>query len=501
MLFGKKHTEKYRETGGEVGHEWQGTQTLLLTTTGRKSGEARELPLIYAPWDDAYLIVASKGGADDPPAWYLNLEADPEVEVQVMADRFKAKARVATPEEKAEMWPTMTKEWPAYDDYQKKTDGRSRSSSSSGPEPGIHDPRGASRPWTALLADRAGPEGTTLRVPGRSTISGAHEHEASTDHRWIRAEPEPVRRVQCGRCAELGGSPLMTSSIMRAVAGLLVLSAALPAGAQGAESWLQPEMLSTADTHNDAVDLATNSPGVAAAVWTEFANGRTPRFRLRVSTRAIDGAWVSSQQLSGAGEVGAGAVGVDPQGRITVVWDEAGKMMWASHAPGEPWTGAEPIADGDGGNPDLFVASDGTATAVWQKGTTIDTLVIRAARRPPGGAWSSVETISPTWSYRAHVEGDTAGDVTVSYTHDVPGGRYIYAVDRRAGGTWGTQSPLGGPVLADNVSELVVAPNSGQASVFWQNGNLAAPLAARTGLAGAWGPVTPISGSAPGAWT
>ena len=122
MLYGKEHTQRYRETDGEEGHDWQGTQTLLLTTKGRKSGEPRELPLIYAPWEDTYLIVASKGGADAPPAWFLNLEADPEVEVQVMADRFKAKARVATPEEKAAMWPTMTKEWPAYDDYQKKTD-------------------------------------------------------------------------------------------------------------------------------------------------------------------------------------------------------------------------------------------------------------------------------------------------------------------------------------------------------------------------------------------
>ena len=122
MLFGKEHTEKYRQTGGEVGHDWQGTQTLLLTTKGRKSGEPRELPLIYAPWEDAYLIVASKGGADEPPAWYLNLEADPVAEVQVWGDRFKAKARVATPEEKAEMWKTMTAEWPAYDEYQTKTD-------------------------------------------------------------------------------------------------------------------------------------------------------------------------------------------------------------------------------------------------------------------------------------------------------------------------------------------------------------------------------------------
>jgi deazaflavin-dependent oxidoreductase (nitroreductase family) len=121
-LYGEEHTRRYKETGGQEGHDWQGTQTLLLTTKGRKSGEPRELPLIYAPWNDAYLIVASKGGADQPPAWYLNLQADPEVEVQVKGDRFKARARTATPEEKAEMWPVMTKEWPAYDEYQQKTD-------------------------------------------------------------------------------------------------------------------------------------------------------------------------------------------------------------------------------------------------------------------------------------------------------------------------------------------------------------------------------------------
>ncbi len=122
MLFGEEHTQKYKETGGQEGHDWQGTQTLLLTTKGRKSGEPRELPLIYGKSGDDYLIVASKGGADAPPAWYLNIEADPDVELQVWDDRFPAKARVATPEEKAEMWKTMTAEWPAYDDYQKKTD-------------------------------------------------------------------------------------------------------------------------------------------------------------------------------------------------------------------------------------------------------------------------------------------------------------------------------------------------------------------------------------------
>lgn len=119
-LFGQEHVERYRATDGAEGHEWRGTQTLLLTTTGRKSGEARTTPLIYAPRGDAYTIVASKGGADAPPAWYLNLSENPEVEVQVKGDRFKARA--ASAEEKPAMWKTMVSEWPDYDDYQQKTD-------------------------------------------------------------------------------------------------------------------------------------------------------------------------------------------------------------------------------------------------------------------------------------------------------------------------------------------------------------------------------------------
>ena len=122
MLFGQEHVERYRATDGEEGHEWQGTQALLLTTTGRKSGEPRTTPLIYGRSGDDYLIVASKGGADTPPAWYLNLQENPEAEVQVKADRFTARARDATPDEKPEMWKTMTGEWPEYDEYQQKTD-------------------------------------------------------------------------------------------------------------------------------------------------------------------------------------------------------------------------------------------------------------------------------------------------------------------------------------------------------------------------------------------
>ncbi len=122
MLFGQEHVDRYVATDGAEGHDWQGTQTLLLTTTGRKSGEPRVAPLIYAPVDDAYAIVASKGGADAPPAWYVNLTANSEVEVQVKGDRFKARARTASPEEKAELWPRLVAEWPSYDEYQAKTD-------------------------------------------------------------------------------------------------------------------------------------------------------------------------------------------------------------------------------------------------------------------------------------------------------------------------------------------------------------------------------------------
>ena len=121
-LFGQEHVARYRETAGEEGHDWQGTKTLLLTTTGRRSGEPRELPLIYGRDGDDYLVVASKGGAPEHPAWYLNLEANPDVEVQVGADRFKARARTATADERPRMWRTMTAEWPAYDEYQTKTD-------------------------------------------------------------------------------------------------------------------------------------------------------------------------------------------------------------------------------------------------------------------------------------------------------------------------------------------------------------------------------------------
>ncbi|MFE0103661.1 nitroreductase family deazaflavin-dependent oxidoreductase [Streptomyces sp. NPDC059009] len=123
MLFGDEHVRRYEETDGEVGHDWEkGAPILILTTKGRKTGEDRKFPLIYQEHEGAYVIVASKGGAPEHPGWYLNLQADPEVRVQVKADRFQARARTADAAERAELWPKMAAVWPDYDEYRKKTD-------------------------------------------------------------------------------------------------------------------------------------------------------------------------------------------------------------------------------------------------------------------------------------------------------------------------------------------------------------------------------------------
>lgn len=116
-----EHARIYQETNGEEGHIWRGAPILLLTTKGRKSGKQYTTPLIYGQDGDRYLIVGSRGGADDHPQWYLNLVANPEIEVQVLADKFKARARTAEGEEKARLWKTMTSVWPAYDEYQGRT--------------------------------------------------------------------------------------------------------------------------------------------------------------------------------------------------------------------------------------------------------------------------------------------------------------------------------------------------------------------------------------------
>lgn len=121
MLFGQEHVRRYLKTDGAEGHDWQGTTVLILTTTGRRSGESRSTPLIYGEQGEDHVVVASKGGAEEHPSWYLNLSEQPAVTVQVRGDRFKARARTATAEEKPELWRMMTERWPAYEEYQRKT--------------------------------------------------------------------------------------------------------------------------------------------------------------------------------------------------------------------------------------------------------------------------------------------------------------------------------------------------------------------------------------------
>jgi deazaflavin-dependent oxidoreductase (nitroreductase family) len=124
------HLRRYVESDGKDGHMWDSTPvggpgpipTLLLTTTGRRSGKPIVMPLIYGEADGNYVVVASKGGAPQHPGWYLNLAAQPQVEVQVIDKRFRAKARTSTGTERARLWEKMATIYPPYNDYQKKTE-------------------------------------------------------------------------------------------------------------------------------------------------------------------------------------------------------------------------------------------------------------------------------------------------------------------------------------------------------------------------------------------
>ncbi len=126
----KEHVALYLQDG-EAGHYWDASlgggegmlTTLLLTTTGRKSGNKLILPLIYRPTDTGgYCVIASKGGAPSHPAWYLNLESDGNAHVQVANDEYNAVARVAEGEEREKLWQMMVDYYAPYTDYQAATE-------------------------------------------------------------------------------------------------------------------------------------------------------------------------------------------------------------------------------------------------------------------------------------------------------------------------------------------------------------------------------------------
>ena len=126
-----EHTQLYR-TDPEKARMWDSTPlggpgllpTLLLTTRGRKSGDLRALPLIYGTVGDSYVVIASKGGMPKHPLWYLNLEAEPECELQVAAKQVSARARVAEGEERERLWKQMAEIYPPYEAYQKNATER-----------------------------------------------------------------------------------------------------------------------------------------------------------------------------------------------------------------------------------------------------------------------------------------------------------------------------------------------------------------------------------------
>ncbi len=116
------HVELYKLTKGWLGHRLGKVETVVLTTTGRKSGKPRTTPLTVTADGDRLVLVASNGGAAKHPDWYLNLSETPEVTVQRGATTAPYVARTASPDERAELWPKVLVSWKGYDGYQKKTD-------------------------------------------------------------------------------------------------------------------------------------------------------------------------------------------------------------------------------------------------------------------------------------------------------------------------------------------------------------------------------------------
>lgn len=125
----RDHLRRYLETDGRDGHIWKSPRPdckepvtiLLLTTTGRQSGKRFTFPLIYDRDGSRFIIVASKGGAPEHPGWYQNIQSTPDVDVQVLGQRFRARARTAEGPERVRLWRQMTAFFPPYTEYQAKT--------------------------------------------------------------------------------------------------------------------------------------------------------------------------------------------------------------------------------------------------------------------------------------------------------------------------------------------------------------------------------------------
>ena len=134
----KDHVDRYLSSGGTDGHLYtinapnappRTVPSLLLITTGRKSGKKYLFPLFYGhvgggQAGDSYFVIASKGGAPEHPGWFRNIQADSEVDIQVGTAKMRARARIAAGEERARLWEQAVGFFPPYADYQLKSGGR-----------------------------------------------------------------------------------------------------------------------------------------------------------------------------------------------------------------------------------------------------------------------------------------------------------------------------------------------------------------------------------------
>ncbi|HLL38202.1 MAG TPA: nitroreductase family deazaflavin-dependent oxidoreductase [Rubrobacteraceae bacterium] len=116
------HSFVYRVTNGKVGGRLAGGPVLLLTTTGRKSGQERTIPLLYLPDGEDLVVVGSNGGTATHPAWWLNLIANPEATVDAGGRKTRVRAIRASSEDKERLWPKLVEMYGGYENYQKRTD-------------------------------------------------------------------------------------------------------------------------------------------------------------------------------------------------------------------------------------------------------------------------------------------------------------------------------------------------------------------------------------------